>query len=64
MMLSATWKDYFTSLAANEMGNQNTAVYTTAWACLKPEVALRERRHKTMEICNLITDENYELILE
>jgi hypothetical protein len=36
MMLSATWKDYFTSLAANEMGNQNTAVYTTAWAMVVP----------------------------
>ena len=36
MMLSATWKDYFTSLAANEAGNQDTSVYTTAWAMVVP----------------------------
>jgi hypothetical protein len=33
-------------------------------SCIKPEAALKVRRHKTMEICNLSTDENYELILE
>ena len=32
--------------------------------CIKPEAALKVRRHKTMEICNLCPDENYELILE
>lgn len=32
MMLSATWKAYFISRADNERGNQNTSIYTTAWA--------------------------------
>ena len=38
--------------------------YSWPTYCIKPESALKVRRHKTMEICNLFPDENYELILE